>query len=59
MNIVRHFGVNGLSAAYSVCAVEDIYEVRVPRLQLLRVRNGEQGQSKETPQGLDTDRQKL
>lgn len=59
MNIVRHFAVKDRTVTYSLCAVEDIYEVRVPRLQLLQARNSKQEPASEEHQALDGDRRKL
>lgn len=38
MSIVRNFGFRGRTLAFSLSAVEDVYEVRVPRMQILRTR---------------------
>jgi 1-phosphatidylinositol-3-phosphate 5-kinase len=36
LNIVRHFGFHGRIVSFRLSIIEDIFELRVPRLQMLR-----------------------
>jgi 1-phosphatidylinositol-3-phosphate 5-kinase len=60
LNIIRHFSINGLTVSISLRPVDDIYEVRVPRLQVQRI--GKTGEIEETSQSqkmIEADRRAL
>ena len=61
MNIVRHFGYKCRQLSFTISAVEDVFEVSVPRLQIIRGKPAEKEDdaSQEASTQMEPDRRAL